>query len=144
MGPTWDPPGSCRPQMGPMLAPWTLLSGKEMDKKWNLQWAPHILLSAVNFEVSSVSIFKKAAHILFELACINLLISKMVKLERSLCLFIVHTMTLMKLWSQNRHPISRPVCELWTGVDISLYLIAWGKWSSQATGFWQSFHLNHM
>ena len=28
VGPTWAPPGSCRPQMGPMLAPWTLLSGK--------------------------------------------------------------------------------------------------------------------
>ena len=27
MGPTWGPPGSCRPQMGPMLAPRTLLSG---------------------------------------------------------------------------------------------------------------------
>ena len=27
MGPAWDPPWSCRPQMGPMLAPWTLLSG---------------------------------------------------------------------------------------------------------------------
>ena len=27
MGPTWGPPGSCRPQMGPMSAPWTLLSG---------------------------------------------------------------------------------------------------------------------
>ena len=27
MGPTWGPSGSCRPQMGPMLAPWTLLSG---------------------------------------------------------------------------------------------------------------------
>ena len=27
MGPTWGPPGSCRPQMGPMLAPWSLLSG---------------------------------------------------------------------------------------------------------------------
>ena len=27
MAPTWDPPGSCRPQMGPMLAPWILLSG---------------------------------------------------------------------------------------------------------------------
>ena len=26
-GPTWGPPGSCRPQMGPMLAPLTLLSG---------------------------------------------------------------------------------------------------------------------
>ena len=28
MGPTWGPPVSCRPQMGPMLAPWALLSGK--------------------------------------------------------------------------------------------------------------------
>ena len=27
MGPTWGPPGSCRSQVGPMLAPWTLLSG---------------------------------------------------------------------------------------------------------------------
>ena len=27
IGPTWGPPGSCRPHMGPMLAPWTLLSG---------------------------------------------------------------------------------------------------------------------
>ena len=27
MGPTWGPPGSCRPQMGLTLAPWTLLSG---------------------------------------------------------------------------------------------------------------------
>ena len=26
MGPTWCPPGSCRPQMGRMLAPWTSLS----------------------------------------------------------------------------------------------------------------------
>ena len=27
MGPTWGLPGSFRPQMGPMLAPWTLLAG---------------------------------------------------------------------------------------------------------------------
>ena len=27
MGPTWGTPGSCRPQMGPLLAPWTLSSG---------------------------------------------------------------------------------------------------------------------
>ena len=27
MGPTWSPPVSCRPQMGPMLVLWTLLSG---------------------------------------------------------------------------------------------------------------------
>ena len=25
--PTWGPPGSCRPQVGPTLAPWTLLTG---------------------------------------------------------------------------------------------------------------------
>ena len=27
MGPTWDPPGANRTQVGPMLAPWILLSG---------------------------------------------------------------------------------------------------------------------
>ena len=27
MEPKWGPPGSCRPQMGPILAPWTLLLG---------------------------------------------------------------------------------------------------------------------
>ena len=27
MGPTWGSPGSCRPQMVKMLAPWTLLAG---------------------------------------------------------------------------------------------------------------------
>ena len=31
IGPTWGPPGSCRPQMGPMLAPWTLLSGSSLN-----------------------------------------------------------------------------------------------------------------
>ena len=25
--PIWGPPGSCQPQVGPMFAPWTLLSG---------------------------------------------------------------------------------------------------------------------
>ena len=27
-GPIWGPPGSCQPQIGPKLAPWTLLSGE--------------------------------------------------------------------------------------------------------------------
>ena len=31
MGPTRGPPGSCRPQMGPVLAPWTLLSENIME-----------------------------------------------------------------------------------------------------------------
>ena len=44
MGPTWGPPGSCRPQMGPMLAPWTLLSVYIFiymlwqNQLWNVYW----------------------------------------------------------------------------------------------------------
>ena len=32
MGPTRGPPGSCRPQMGPMLTPWILLTG--VTRQW--------------------------------------------------------------------------------------------------------------
>ena len=32
MEPTWGPPGSCRPQIGPMLARWTLLSGMHITQ----------------------------------------------------------------------------------------------------------------
>ena len=33
MGPTWGPPWSCRPQVGPILAPWTLLSGLALYRR---------------------------------------------------------------------------------------------------------------
>ena len=33
MGPTWGPTGPCRPQMGPMSAPWTLLLGQSYAKQ---------------------------------------------------------------------------------------------------------------
>ena len=39
MGPTWGPPGSCRPQMGPMLAPWILLSGIVPSNESSDVWA---------------------------------------------------------------------------------------------------------
>ena len=32
MGPTWGQSGSCRPQMGPMLVPWILLSRVYLNK----------------------------------------------------------------------------------------------------------------
>ena len=38
MGPAWGPPGSCRPQIGPTLAPWTLLSGWPF--LWEIRWGP--------------------------------------------------------------------------------------------------------
>ena len=40
MGPTWGPPGGDRTQVGPMLAPWILLSGLEQNSKspWRTLW----------------------------------------------------------------------------------------------------------
>ena len=38
MGPTWGPPGADRTQVGPMLTPWTLLSGYHSDSLQHLQW----------------------------------------------------------------------------------------------------------
>ena len=38
MGPTWGPPGSCRPQMGPMLAPWTLPGSYRVQNGINSWW----------------------------------------------------------------------------------------------------------
>ena len=34
MGPTWGPSGADRTQVGPMLAPWSLLSGKPLSDQW--------------------------------------------------------------------------------------------------------------
>ena len=34
MGPTWDPPVSCRSQVGLILAPWSLLSGKSVGRRF--------------------------------------------------------------------------------------------------------------
>ena len=39
MGPTWGRPGSCRPQVGPMLAPWTLQSGMPSSHFFQGLWA---------------------------------------------------------------------------------------------------------
>ena len=34
MGPIWGPPVANRTQVGPMLAPWSLLSGKALCELW--------------------------------------------------------------------------------------------------------------
>ena len=46
MGPTWGPPGSCRPQMGPVLAPWTLLSGNALIWCQSTRRPRHVCLIA--------------------------------------------------------------------------------------------------
>ena len=46
MGPTWGLPGSCRPQMGPMMAPWILLSGVVLKPTRSRSlWSAHKLNS---------------------------------------------------------------------------------------------------
>ena len=61
MGPTWGPPGSCWPQMGPMLAPWTLLSGSlklspEFAEHLQVQWWSRCPDSARSQGISTHSI----------------------------------------------------------------------------------------
>ena len=56
MEPTWGPPGSCRPQMGPMLTPWILLSGKplkagEIETKACLRWCAANVLAPIGMNL---------------------------------------------------------------------------------------------
>ena len=44
IGPTWGPPESCRSLMGPMLAPWTLLSGTLTLVVLSLLWVSNYRL----------------------------------------------------------------------------------------------------
>ena len=53
MRPTWGPPGSCRPKMGPMLAPWTLLSGTMLSTH------PCLFLSISNTYSGHISLPQK-------------------------------------------------------------------------------------
>ena len=55
MGPTWGPPGSCRPQMGPVLVPWTLLSGLRFTEAMMRKKSVHVcpLYCPANCSLSS-------------------------------------------------------------------------------------------
>ena len=55
MGPAWGPSGPCRPQTGPMLAPWNLFSGVSSDTIYSQQY------SAVldGFKALSISMYHK-------------------------------------------------------------------------------------
>ena len=45
-GPTWGPSGSCRPQVGPMLAPWTLPSGSLLERLSSVVFTFNLYASA--------------------------------------------------------------------------------------------------
>ena len=75
MGPTWGPPQSCRPQMGSILAPWTLLSGthyttneialflKASDFQNNWVW--YIRSLSFSFSICFVKKYTKFSKITF-------------------------------------------------------------------------------
>ena len=80
MGPTWSPPGFCRPRMGHMLALWTLLSGEPMacyspsaltyrmaHRRWTL--TAEYLEDSVNaccvYSVENVSITNSLDYLLY-------------------------------------------------------------------------------
>ena len=47
MGPTWGPHGADRTQVGPMLAPWTLLSGYHNHVRVTSQWKYYVYPNTV-------------------------------------------------------------------------------------------------
>ena len=49
MGPTWGPPGAERTQVGPMLAPWTLLSGSFPSCQWFLSMWCHCNMKCIHW-----------------------------------------------------------------------------------------------
>ena len=63
MGPTWGPSGADRTQVGPMLAPWTLLSGSfedqaPVDEIYGcaiFEWLAIILISKIGHQDNSFS-----------------------------------------------------------------------------------------
>ena len=61
MGPTWGPSGADRTQVGPMLAPWTLLSDYDISNSFKsyLQFVRRFLFVCCIFIVIAVKLFKK-------------------------------------------------------------------------------------
>ena len=59
LGPTWGPPGSCRPQVGPMLAPWTLLLGYISSTSVAMKlyhWRPRVVMMPTLSELVALEV----------------------------------------------------------------------------------------
>ena len=75
MWPTWGPPGSCRPKMGPLLALWTLLSGSCSDSDGAVYFLGIHLVGAWNHhEVLSLYLILKGQGCKCNISCCSLLL----------------------------------------------------------------------
>ena len=83
MGPTWDPSGADRTQVGPMLIPWTLLSGI-------LQFQPDVWIS-------------KLVSIIISLVCIHNDTAKYISILRlRICtIFFINIGLFWVMWIHN-------------------------------------------
>ena len=102
IGPTWGPPGSCQPQMGPMLAPWTLLSNLWCP----LPWCRDCTLSS--YPISEFWFSKTMIRHRGAIVC-NAILSNHTNQNASSCYGCVCFITFQKYWS----PIQADLCEPW-------------------------------
>ena len=104
MGPTWGPPGSCRPQMGPMLAPWTLPPTNVGPM--NLATYLATYQGGLTYAISTASMAYSAAV-----------------RDR-----LVGSMTHAFHWWYCRSPVNSPHKGQWRGAWMFSLMCAWNSW----------------
>ena len=69
MGPTWGPPGSCRPQMGPMNLAWTLalMVDSITNNEWSLWYGTWLMVLYLDLWDYSGSRIHEIRHLFFHL-----------------------------------------------------------------------------
>ena len=99
MGPTWGPSGADRTQVGPMLAPWTLLSGYLCSTIATHRTLDIIALSKAQIEI----------HVFISMVSINQTATVM-----QLCTY----MTITLVWDQNYMISRNQKFTFWFGVHF--------------------------
>ena len=116
MGTTWGPHGSCRSQMGPMLAPWSLLSRQE----------PEDALTAVTPKYPDL----RKGQILFDVSCVCLVDADPITIKfpwtRDVCFDRVHdvplfvtdlitsyVITFTDTYLKIVHPVTCKIASIW-------------------------------
>ena len=127
MGPTWGPPGSCQSQMGPMLAPLSLLSGMSwLMMTWKPKESGHEqpwLRQLVEPRLSRPWTFKAARYFVdmnTSLIPVQWHVSKTLRCFWALCYVIKVQFVLLK----DMYPFLKlwiKMYRLWKNVYIYLY-----------------------
>ena len=71
MGPTWGSPKPCRPQVGPILTPWTLLSGVQRPECGIMQFISHSSWGCVLTIHWLLSVSSNRTYIIYDPQCVT-------------------------------------------------------------------------